>query len=84
LALVLAWMMYYTIDVEPLVFNDEYILLVMKEALVGLLVGLMGYIIMSAIQIAGSFIDFQMGFAIADIIEPQTGAQSPLMGQFFN
>lgn len=77
-------MMYYTIDVEPLVFNDEYILLVMKEALVGLLLGLMGYIIMSAIQIAGSFIDFQMGFAIANIIDPQTGAQSPLIGQFFN
>ena len=37
---------------------------------------------MSAIQIAGSFIDFQMGFAIANIIDPQTGAQSPLIGQF--
>ncbi|AJK88972.1 flagellar type III secretion system protein FliR [Lysinibacillus fusiformis] len=84
LALVLAWMMYYTIDVEPFAFNDEYILLVMKEALVGLLLGLVGYIIMSAIQIAGSFIDFQMGFAIANIIDPQTGAQSPLIGQFFN
>ena len=82
LALVLAWMMYYTIDVEPFAFNDDYILLVMKEALVGLLLGLMGYIIMSAIQIAGSFIDFQMGFAIANIIDPQTGAQSPLIGQF--
>ncbi len=56
----------------------------MKEALVGLLLGLVGYIIMSAIQIAGSFIDFQMGFAIANIIDPQTGAQSPLIGQFFN
>ena len=82
LALVLAWMMYYTIDVEPFAFNDDYILLVVKEALVGLLLGLMGYIIMSAIQIAGSFIDFQMGFAIANIIDPQTGAQSPLIGQF--
>ena len=39
---------------------------------------------MAAIQIAGGFIDFQMGFAIANIIDPQTGAQSPLLGQFFN
>ena len=39
---------------------------------------------MSAVQIAGGFIDFQMGFAMANIIDPQTGAQSPLMGQFFN
>lgn len=84
LAIVLAWMMYYTIDVEPFVVNGDYILLVVKEALIGLLLGLIGYIIMSAIQIAGSFIDFQMGFAIANIIDPQTGAQSPLIGQFFN
>lgn len=81
---VLAWMMYYTIDIEPFVVNGDYILLVLKEALIGLLLGLIGYIIMSAIQIAGSFIDFQMGFAIANIIDPQTGAQSPLIGQFFN
>ena len=39
---------------------------------------------MSAVQIAGGFIDFQMGFAMANIIDPQTGAQSPLIGQFFN
>ena len=38
--------------------------------------------ILSAIQIAGGFIDFQMGFAIANVIDPQTGAQSPLMGQY--
>ncbi len=25
-----------------------------------------------------------MGFAIANVIDPQTGAQSPLLGQFFN
>src|SRR5699024_7141617 len=36
-----------------------------------------------AVQIAGGFIDFQMGFAIANVIDPQTGAQSPLIGQYF-
>ena len=56
----------------------------MKEVMVGLFIGLLAYIIMSAIQIAGGFIDFQMGFAIANVIDPQTGAQSPLIGQFLN
>ncbi|GLC87386.1 flagellar biosynthetic protein FliR [Lysinibacillus piscis] len=84
LAFIFSWMMYYTMDVEPFIVNGDYIFLVMKEALIGLLLGLLGYMIMSAIQIAGSFIDFQMGFAIANIIDPQTGAQSPLIGQFFN
>ena len=54
----------------------------MKEAMIGLLIGFVAYMIISAIQIAGGFIDFQMGFAIANVIDPQTGAQSPLMGQY--
>lgn len=82
LAFFLSWLMYYTIDVPAFTINGEYFLLVMKEALVGLLIGLMAYIIFSAIQIAGGFIDFQMGFAIANVIDPQTGAQSPLVGQY--
>lgn len=80
----LAWMMTYTINAPELAFDGNYILLVMKEAVVGLAIGIIAFIIMSAIQIAGGFIDFQMGFAIANVIDPQTGAQSPLLGQFFN
>ncbi|GGA16060.1 flagellar biosynthetic protein FliR [Psychrobacillus lasiicapitis] len=84
LAVVLSWMMYYTMDVEPFDVNGDYLLLIIKEVMVGLFIGLLAYIIMSAVQIAGGFIDFQMGFAIANVIDPQTGAQSPLVGQFLN
>lgn len=84
LAFVLAWMMYYTFSIEAIPFDGNYILLVLKEAVIGLMLGLTAYIIISAVQIAGGFIDFQMGFALANIVDPQTGAQSPLMGQFFN
>ncbi|QEY22913.1 flagellar type III secretion system protein FliR [Psychrobacillus sp. AK 1817] len=83
-AIVLSWMMYYTLDVTPFEINGEYILLIIKEVMVGLFIGLLAYIILSAIQIAGGFIDFQMGFAIANVIDPQTGAQIPLIGQFLN
>ncbi len=81
---ILAWMMVYTIEIPDLAIDGKYILLVLKEAAVGLFIGMLAYIIMAAIQIAGGFIDFQMGFAIANVIDPQTGAQSPLLGQFFN
>ena len=79
----LAWIMFYTIDAPILEINGAYFLLIIKEALVGLTVGFIAYLILSAIQIAGGFIDFQMGFAIANVIDPQTGAQSPLTGQYF-
>lgn len=84
LAFVLSWMMYYTFSIEAFTINGDYLLLVLKEAIVGLSLGLVVYIVFSAVQIAGGFIDFQMGFAMANIVDPQTGAQSPLMGQFFN
>lgn len=69
-------------DVPALEIDGTFFLLTIKEALVGLMVGFIAYLILSAIQIAGGFIDFQMGFAIANVIDPQTGAQSPLMGQY--
>lgn len=78
----LSWVMLYTIKQPALQIDETYFLLIIKEALVGLLIGFIAYAILSAIQIAGGFIDFQMGFAIANVIDPQTGAQSPLMGQF--
>lgn len=84
LAAVLAWIMTYTIDMPEIAIDGEYIFLVIKEATIGLFIGILAFIIMSAIQIAGGFIDFQMGFAVANVIDPQTGAQSPLLGQFFN
>ena len=84
LAFVLSWMMYYTFSIEAFTINGDYLLLVLKEAIVGLVLGLVVYIVFSAVQIAGGFIDFQMGFAMANIVDPQTGVQSPLMGQFFN
>jgi len=80
----LAWIMVYTVDIPDLEINGAYLLLIMKEAMTGLFIGIVAFIVMSAIQIAGGFIDFQMGFAIANVIDPQTGAQSPLLGQFFN
>jgi len=74
----------FVVPENPLIINGMYVLLVIKEVIVGLLLGMIAFMIMSAIQIAGGFVDFQMGFAIANVIDPQTGAQSPLLGQFFN
>ncbi|MDQ0270214.1 flagellar biosynthetic protein FliR [Cytobacillus purgationiresistens] len=78
----LAWIMIFTIDAPVMEIDGFYFLLIIKEALVGIFVGFIAYLMLSAIQIAGGFIDFQMGFAIANVIDPQTGAQSPLTGQY--
>ncbi|WP_232725480.1 flagellar biosynthetic protein FliR [Bacillus sp. FJAT-44742] len=82
LAVFMAFTMMFTVDVPELAINAEYFLLVIKEALVGLLVGLVASMLIYAVQVAGMFIDILMGFLVANVIDPQTGAQSPLTGGF--
>jgi len=78
----MALIMVFAVDIPELAIDSNYFLLIIKEALVGLFIGFIAYMLLSAIQTAGGFIDFQMGFAIANVMDPQTGAQSPLMGQY--
>lgn len=72
-----------SLDVTITEIDYTYFFLLIKEVIVGLFIGLIAYMMLSAVQIAGGFIDFQMGFAVANVIDPQTGAQSPLIGQYF-
>lgn len=60
----------------------SYILLIFREVLIGLLLGFIGYLIFMAIQTAGSFIDIQIGFGIANVIDPMTGTSAPIFGNF--
>jgi flagellar biosynthetic protein FliR len=60
----------------------SYILLIMREVLIGLLIGFIGYLMFMAIQTAGSFIDIQIGFGIANVIDPMTGTSAPILGNF--
>jgi flagellar biosynthesis protein FliR len=82
LGLFLSIIMFSSIGAPEIAIDGTYFLLIIKEAMVGLLIGFIAALMMAAVQIAGGLIDFQMGFAIANVIDPQTGAQSPLMGQY--
>lgn len=82
LSVLLSFILTTTIEVPAIEIDDEFILLVLKESIVGLSLGLIAYIAIMCIQIAGGLIDFQMGFAMANVIDPQTGGQSPLFGQY--
>ena len=55
---------------------------VLSEAMLGLCLGFGGRIFISAVQLAGQFMGFQMGFSMARAIDPQDGAQSTSLSQF--
>lgn len=59
-----------------------YVAVVVKEVLVGLVIGFVIYTMTAVLQGAGQLIDFQMGFTIGAAIDPVYGVQSPMMGNF--
>lgn len=79
----LAVITYLTLDTAVYIPLDiSYFLYVMKEVFVGIALGFVASLILYAVQVAGGFIDFTMGFAIANVVDPQTGAQVPVIGNF--
>lgn len=77
-----AFIIFFSIEPPVLEVNGTYFLLVLKELLVGLSIGLIAGILIYAVQVAGMFLDISFGFLVANVIDPQTGAQSPLLGGF--
>ena len=52
------------------------------EVLIGLCLGIIMNIFFATIQVAGQMIDTQVGFGIVNVLDPQTGTQIPLIGNF--
>ncbi len=67
---------------QKVVMDVGYVLLVIREVLVGLLMGYVVYLFFSVVQTAGGLMDLQIGYAMANVVDPHTGASAPLLGNF--
>lgn len=67
---------------EPIAFDWSFPLLVVQEVFIGISLGFIAVLFFTALQVAGTVIDVQMGLMIANVFDPQTEAQVPLMGNF--
>lgn len=56
--------------------------LVLKEVAVGLVLGFVASLIFMAMHYAGQVVGFQMGFAIVNVVDPQTQEQVSIIGEF--
>jgi flagellar biosynthetic protein FliR len=75
-----------TINVTTVEYSEniyQYALLVIKELAVGMVIGYITYAIMSSLYLAGQIIDMQIGFGIANVIDPLTNIQVPLTSNFY-
>lgn len=60
----------------------ELAFLMIGEALIGITIGFLARLIFAAIQLAGSIIGFQMGFAIVNVIDPASSQQVSIIAEF--
>lgn len=61
-----------------------FALLLVSELLLGLLLGLVARLIFTAVEFGATVIGFQMGFAAANVFDPQSQRQVALISQFQN
>ncbi len=62
----------------------QYGLLLIGEALLGVLLGFLVYLAFAALRLAGQFIALPIGFGVAESFDPVAGHQSPMLGQLFS
>ena len=61
-----------------------FLLIILKEALIGIIMGFLASLVFTAIQMAGSFIDLQVGFGFANVVDPMMKQHSAVIGQLYN
>lgn len=55
-----------------------------SEVTIGLILSFAVRLIFTSVQIAGTMVDFQMGFGVVNVIDPQTESQVSITAQFQN
>jgi flagellar biosynthetic protein FliR len=61
-----------------------FLLLIINETLLGTLIGLIARLIFTAVEFGATVIGYQMGFAAANVFDPQGERQVALLSQFQN
>jgi len=64
-------------------FTPSAFLLIAQQLLIGVLMGFTLQVVMAAIVTGGQIVAMQMGLGFAAMVDPQNGAQTPVLSQFY-
>ena len=65
------------------VFNPLSILIIAQQILIGVIIGFTVQLVFSAVITGGQIVAMQMGLGFSLMVDPQNGAQSPVLSQFY-
>ncbi len=74
---------YWTQPAAPAGAGAQLLLPLCREAVLGLILGLTLLILVSGLRAAGQMIGQLSGMSMAEIIDPDSGSSSPLLGELF-
>lgn len=79
---ILAWQYGLTESYPVWTGTGSYLLLLLSEVIIGMALSLVAQFFFAAVQLAGEILDTQMGFGIMNVIDPLSGTNSPILGNF--
>lgn len=81
-----AILMSNVIRIDHIVATDNFLLYafyIIKEFLVGVVIGYIAYAIFTSIYLAGQIIDFQIGFGMVNVFDPMSNIQVPITANLY-
>lgn len=63
--------------------DENFVILIIKELIIGIMIGYISYVFFSAFYILGQIVDMEIGFGMVNVIDPQNKVQIPVMGNFY-
>jgi flagellar biosynthetic protein FliR len=85
LALAVSWMMMPQLTITPPQLPSTPLAFgigIASEVGIGVIIGLAVQLLFVGVQLAGQMAGFQMGFAIANVVDPVSSLQIPMLSQF--
>lgn len=86
IALTTAILMASVVKVDHIIEINGYLLYafyIIKEFIVGLVIGFVAYALFTSIYIAGQIIDMQIGFGMVNVFDPITNIQVPITANLY-
>ena len=85
LGVFIAYLLFVYLDHNEVVYDTvtEYAVIVMKEALVGLMIGLAAQLCMTIVSFAGRISDMEVGLSMVSLMDPATRESSSFTGVLY-
>lgn len=86
LSVLIAVLLYYIVPQPELIYDTliGYVIIVLKEAVTGLLIGFAANLCTSIVTFAGHIADMEMGLSMASMMDPTTRENSTISGIYYN